>query len=268
MILSDIHIRNLCIWKPVDGYTGTSPPFGWKPLLDPFIEGRQGDDIISCGLSHAGYDLRLGRTVLIFKNSFNEIIDPKRFKNDPQGTYHSRIFDKVTDIADNEAVMIPPGGYILGNSMERICMPSNLKGTCVGKSTLARCGVGINTTPLEPGWEGYLTLEIANHTPCPIKVYVGEGIAQLEFHTLSSDPGQTYDQKGEKGGKYQNQGEEPVPARVVGNEISVVPTTHTVRRNKDRWPWCPTCKGYRRTNTDTLESGHFCEMCDFLLYTD
>lgn len=196
MILNDKSIRELC--------------GGSVPLLSPFSEGVQGGGVISYGLSHAGYDLRLGYTVLIFKNSFSELVDPKEVKKHPE-----RIFDKVEGLNDGERVWIPPQGYILGYSLEYIRVPGHLKGTCVGKSTLARCGIHVNTTPLEPGWEGYLTLEIANHTPCPVCVYAAEGIAQLEFHTLTGAPERDYSQKGEGGGKYQRQGAEPVPARVI-----------------------------------------------------
>ncbi len=76
---------------------------------------------------------------------------------------------------------------------------------------MARCGLLVNTTPLEPGWHGHLTIEISNITPCPALVYAGEGIAQLEFEQLTSEPESDYEAKG---GKYQGQGAEPVPARV------------------------------------------------------
>lgn len=94
--------------------------------------------------------------------------------------------------------------------MEYLRIPSHLKGRCVGKSTLARAGILINTTPLEPGWEGYLTIEIGNVSPCPAKLYVGEGIAQLEFEVLSSLPEMDY---ASKGGIYQGQ-DSVTPPRV------------------------------------------------------
>jgi dCTP deaminase len=89
-------------------------------------------------------------------------------------------------------------------------MPRNLKGQCVGKSTYARCGIIVNTTPLEPGWEGHLTIEIANTSPCEVWLYAGEGIAQLGFELLLSEPEVDYAQKK---GKYNKQGPEPTTAR-------------------------------------------------------
>lgn len=133
MILTDTEIRALC--------ADLAPNVKRiNPMLEPFSEGVQGNNVISFGLSHAGYDMRLGSTVLIFKNTFNEVIDPKKFKNDPK--YHSRLFDKIEDIPTGEQVMIPPHSYILGYTLEYIRMPNNLKGRCVGKSTLARCFSG------------------------------------------------------------------------------------------------------------------------------
>lgn len=201
-ILTDAAIRMLCQGNQFH-----------KPMLEPFIEGEQGKNIISRGLSHAGYDLRLGTKVLIFKNSYNEPINPKTLRNDP--AVMNRVFDIIDDLKEGQQVWIPPHGYILGYSLEYIRMPRHLKGCCTGKSTLARCGIAINTTPIEPGWEGFLTLEIANQTPCPVIVFAGEGIAQLEFHTLFGELNQDYGQKGTTGGKYQKQGAEPVLARVV-----------------------------------------------------
>lgn len=202
MLLNDHEIRALC----VSGARNTPVE---NPLLSPFSLGVQGDNVISYGLSHAGYDLRLGPKVLIFKNSFNQTIDPKRFKVDK--AYNERVFDSLEGIPDGEQVIIPPHSYILGYSLEYIRVRRWLKGRCVGKSTYARCGIMVNTTPLEPGWEGHLTLEIANVTPCPVAVYVGEGIAQLEFEELSAPCKVDY---ADKDGKYNRQEASPVPARV------------------------------------------------------
>ncbi len=198
-LLTDKMIRDLCL-RPW--------PTGAQPMLDPFSESVQKDGVISFGLTHAGYDLRLGTSVYTFKNSFNETISPKRMKKD--GKYIARIFDEQVGLVEGQSVLIPPNGYILGVTLERICMPQHLKGRCVGKSSLARCGVLVNTTPIEPGWRGYLTLEIANVTPCPVEVYVGEGIAQLEFETLEGPVGSDYEAKA---GKYQDQPSAPIPGK-------------------------------------------------------
>lgn len=191
------------------------------PLLCPFSE-QVNEGVISYGLSHAGYDLRLGNELLVFKNSYNEIIDPKRFKDEE---YSRRVFDtvkpgKYMPSGDcfkpysnyvNNGYVIPPHSYALGFSVEYIRMPKWLKGRCVGKSTLARCGILINTTPIEPGWHGHLTIEISNITPCSAIIYAQEGIAQMEFERMVAEPSQDY---GAKSGKYQSQGATPVPARV------------------------------------------------------
>ena len=180
-------------------------------MIEPFSEPVSGNGIISYGLTSAGYDLRLGPEILHFpdrceslcatcsrRGSCDKIADPKAFRNQ---AYIERFFRKET-IAEGNFVWIPPHQYVLGRSLEYLRIPRFLKARCVGKSTMARCGILINTTPLEPEWEGYLTIEIGNITECPAKVYVGEGISQLEFETLSSSPEVSYR---DKGGKYNKQ---------------------------------------------------------------
>ena len=190
---------------------------GDTPMLHPFSEAVSGDGVISYGLSHAGYDLRLGPDILVFKNTLCDEVDPKKFND---GEYQSRVFEKLfyakgfsipdepCRIMDGNRMRIPAGGYILGRSYEYIQVPNDLKGRCVGKSTYARCGIIVNTTPLEPGWKGHLTIEIGNITPCPAVVYIMEGIAQLEFD-LIEPPEKTY-----SGKKYQDQ-IGVTPARVL-----------------------------------------------------
>lgn len=198
-ILADWQIRRLCV---------DLPP-GSEPLISPYSPPVSENGVISFGETHGGYDLRLGNTILVFKNTFHQIISPKRSK---EAGFVERVFDRLVDLKPGQPVVIPSNSYILGYSLERICVPRHLKGRCVGKSSLARCGILLNCTPLEPGWKGYLTLEIANVTPCPVEVYVGEGICQVEFDTLAAAPDVTYGQKA--GAKYQDQGAEPVIGRV------------------------------------------------------
>jgi dCTP deaminase len=193
-ILCDFQIEALCSRKD-------------NPLLEPFNKGIQDGGVISSGLTHMGYDFRLGFLVFILKNTFNETLSPKRMKTDPE--YLRRIFDEVHAV-QGQPIVIPPNGYALGYTLEYIRMPPTLKGHCVGKSSLARCAVIINTTPLEPGWEGHLTLEIGNLSPCPVEVYAGEGIAQVEFFVADHMPDTVYDSNK----KYQSQGPNPVIARV------------------------------------------------------
>ena len=233
MLLSDHEIRELCNpnrteWVRSVGNTLMSIPVmltGPHPvMIEPFSEAVSGGGVISYGLSHAGYDLRLGPEILLFKNSSMQVVDPKAFADEQ---YRKRMFDEwvysaepvsdevrhlvhrwklngqdVTQGGSDNGYVIPPNSYILGRSFEYLRIPRHLKGRCVGKSTMARSGIIINTTPLEPGWEGHLTIEIGNITPCPAKVFVGEGIAQLEFELLSQLPEKDYAQKQ---GKYQSQ---------------------------------------------------------------
>ena len=206
MLLADTEIRKRC----------RAIAYSEKPMIDPFVEGVQSNDIISYGLTSAGYDLRMGLEVLIFKNSFGEAIDPKRFKDQ---TYLDRMFDKLTykhmppDVLNGErlSITIPAHGYILATSYEYLRIPRYLKARCVGKSTYARCGLIVNTTPLEPEWEGNLTIEISNSAPCPSTIYIMEGIAQLEFEQIYGNVETSYK---DKKGKYDQQ-IGVTPARVL-----------------------------------------------------
>lgn len=189
MPLSDRSIRAYC--KP-DSATDL-------PLITPFTEGVKEPGIISYGLTHAGYDLRLAADeVWAFTAAHGEVIDPKMMGN---AEYRDHVFVRRS-FGDHEPIVIPANGYILGRSYETINMPRFLEGLCVGKSTLARCGVLVNTTPLEPGWSGKVTLEIANLGGAPVKIYAMEGICQVLFFPTVGTVEQDYR---EKGGIYQNQ---------------------------------------------------------------
>jgi dCTP deaminase len=168
-----------------------------REMIIPFVE-QYPHGCLSYGLTSAGYDLRLDNSIWVFKNTYAEIVDPKRFK-DPD--YLSSVFD-IRSVPFGDPIVIPARSYVLGQSYETIRMPIDLKGRCVGKSTYARCGIIVNTTPLEPGWFGKLTIEISNSNPCPVRLYTGEGIAQLEFEQLSSPCFKSY---ADKKGKYQGQ---------------------------------------------------------------
>lgn len=184
-MLVDFQIRQLCQGKA-------------KPLLDPFSEGVQGNGVISYGLTHAGYDLRLGLEILQYNKNCDVVVDPKQF-GDPE--YQKVVFNRH-ECKPGEPFILRPHDYVLARSLEYIRMPKDLKATCVGKSTYARSLILVNTTPLEPGWEGHLTIEIGNLSPLRACLYPGEGIAQLEFHRLEALPTCDY---GQKGGKYQGQ---------------------------------------------------------------
>lgn len=172
---------------------------GNKPLILPFSNGQirvneKGEKIISYGLSSYGYDLRLGRKFKIFTNVNNSIIDPKDFS------------DKSFVDFEGDVCIIPPNSFVLAVSAERICMPDNVVGVVLGKSTYARCGISCLATPLEPGWEGYVTLEFANTTPLPAKLYAGEGSCQVLF--FEGEPCEV--SYSTRNGKYNNQISEPV----------------------------------------------------------
>lgn len=164
---------------------------GSRRMLDPFVPilvRKEGEKkVISYGLTSFGYDMRCEPDWRVFSNAHGEIIDPKDFSAKP-------LYDSQA-----ESILIPPNSFVLTVSKEYFRMPPDVIGVCLGKSTYARCGVILNVTPLEPGWEGNLTIELSNSTPLPVRVYANEGIGQILFFRGSS-PLTTYDARS---GKYQ-----------------------------------------------------------------
>ena len=138
-------------------------------MIDPFVEHLDGKGKISYGLSSYGYDIRVADEYKVFTNVHGALVDPKKFDE-----------KAFVDIKAAECV-VPPDSFALARSLEKFKIPREVLAICLGKSTYARCGIIINVTPLEPGWEGYLTIEISNTTPLPAKIYSNEGIAQLLF---------------------------------------------------------------------------------------
>lgn len=138
-------------------------------MIEPFEERLVTKGKISYGLSSYGYDFRVADEFKIFTNVLSTIVDPKNFDE--------RSFVTVR----GEYCIIPPNSFALARSVEYFRIPRDVLGICLGKSTYARCGIIVNVTPLEPEWEGYLTVEISNTTPLPAKIYAFEGIAQLIF---------------------------------------------------------------------------------------
>ena len=148
------------------------------------------EKVISFGLSSFGYDIRADYDWKVFANIYGgTVVDPKDFDE--------RSFVSISD----DHCIIPGNSFALTSSIEKIKMSKNLLGLCIGKSTYARCGIIVNVTPIEPGWEGYITIEVSNTTPLPVKVYSGEGIAQLLFFE-GSLPSTSY---AARAGKYMNQ---------------------------------------------------------------
>lgn len=161
-----------------------------KGMIEPFSENQVREGVISFGVSSYGYDMRISGEFKIFTNINNTIVDPKNF--DPRS-----FVDYKGDVC-----IIPPNSFALGHSVEYFRIPRDVLVICLGKSTYARCGIVVNVTPLEPEWEGHVTIEISNTTPLPARIYANEGIAQLLFIQGSEVCETSY---ADKSGKYQAQ---------------------------------------------------------------
>ncbi len=161
-----------------------------KGMIEPFSENQVREGVISFGVSSYGYDMRIADEFKIFTNINNTIVDPKNF--DPRS-----FVDFKGDVC-----IIPPNSFALGHSVEYFRIPRDVLVICLGKSTYARCGIVVNVTPLEPEWEGHVTIEISNTTPLPAKIYANEGIAQLLFLGGEEVCQVSY---ADKAGKYQAQ---------------------------------------------------------------
>ncbi len=165
-----------------------------EAMIEPFVDGQvryvNDEKIISYGLSSYGYDARLADEFMIFTNVDNAIVDPKEFNS-------KSFVERKGDVC-----VIPPNSFVLCRTVEYFKIPKDALVICLGKSTYARCGLIVNVTPLEPGWEGHVTLEISNTTPLPAKIYANEGVCQFLFFKGSSSCDVTYDARG---GKYMGQ---------------------------------------------------------------
>ena len=161
-----------------------------RELIKPFVAKQKADGNISYGLSSFGYDARVSNEFKIFTDVDSALVDPKNFRNN---SFVSR--------KSNECV-IPPNSFVLASTVEYFKIPKDILVICLGKSTYARCGIIVNVTPLEPSWEGHVTLEFSNTTPLPAKIYANEGAAQFVFLKGSEEPETTYDQRN---GKYMKQ---------------------------------------------------------------
>ncbi len=164
-------------------------------MIEPFEpqQVRQlpdGRRVISYGTSSYGYDVRCAPEFLVFTNIHSAVVDPKDFD--------TRSFVDIKD----DVCIIPPNSFALARTIEYFCIPDDVLTLCVGKSTYARCGIIVNVTPLEPGWEGHVTLEFSNTTSLPARIYANEGIAQVLFFK-GEEPCETNYR--ERKGKYQGQ---------------------------------------------------------------
>jgi dCTP deaminase len=163
-------------------------------MIEPFEPGQirhaNNERIISYGTSSYGYDVRCSDEFKIFTNINSAIVDPKAFDE-------NSFVDVKSDVC-----IIPPNSFALARTIEYFRIPRNVLTVCLGKSTYARCGIIVNVTPLEPEWEGHVTLEFSNTTPLPAKIYANEGVAQMLFFESDEVCDVSYK---DRGGKYQGQ---------------------------------------------------------------
>jgi len=161
-----------------------------KAMIEPFVESQRRDGVISYGLSSYGYDARVADEFKIFTNVDSAVVDPKDFAS-------NSFVDRKTDVC-----IIPPNSFALARTVEYFRVPRDVLVICLGKSTYARCGIIVNVTPLEPGWEGHVTLEFSNTTPLPAKIYANEGACQFLF-LQGNEPCET--SYADRAGKYMGQ---------------------------------------------------------------
>jgi len=163
-------------------------------MIDPFapqqVKSIDRKRIVSYGTSSYGYDVRCAKEFKIFTNINSAVVDPKNFDI-------NSFVDVTTDVC-----IIPPNSFVLARTIEYFKIPRNVLTICLGKSTYARCGIIVNVTPLEPEWEGHVTLEFSNTTPLPAKIYANEGVAQMLFYEADEICEISYK---DRGGKYQGQ---------------------------------------------------------------
>lgn len=200
-IKSDKWIRQQC-----------NPPLGVRPpMIEPYEPGQvryriprdnQGgglilgesydpQKVISYGTSSYGYDIRCADEFKVFTNIHSTLVDPKNFDE-----------KSFVDISGKGFCIIPPNSFALARTVEYFRIPKDVLVICLGKSTYARCGIIVSPTPLEPEWEGHVTLEFSNTTPLPAKIYANEGCAQMLFFQSDEQCETTYK---DRGGKYQGQ---------------------------------------------------------------
>jgi dCTP deaminase len=159
-------------------------------MIEPFVDAQTREGVISYGLSSYGYDARVSSEFKIFTNVHSVTVDPKNFDEES-------FVDRETDVC-----VIPPNSFALARTVEYFRIPRDVLVICLGKSTYARCGIIVNVTPLEPEWEGHVTLEFSNTTPLPAKIYANEGASQFLFLKGEGEPEVSY---ADRKGKYMHQ---------------------------------------------------------------
>jgi len=191
-VLSDEQIR----WLAVN-----------RNMIHPFVDhavrtSETGERILSYGLGSYGYDFRVDDDWKVFTpTGRNHVVDPKKMD-----------MNAFVSVKGEGSVVIPANGFVLARSVERFVIPDDVICIVFTKSSYARCGIAMQLTPLEPGWTGYVTVEIGNTTPHQARVYANEGVGQILFLKGSIPCNKTYANKNEGGaaGKYQEQ-----PAQIV-----------------------------------------------------
>jgi len=161
-----------------------------KGMIEPFVETQKRDGVISYGLSSYGYDARVSEEFKVFTNVDSVVVDPKDFSR-------KGFVERAGPIC-----VIPPNSFVLARTVEYFRVPRDILVICLGKSTYARCGIIVNVTPLEPEWEGHVTLEFSNTTPLPARVYANEGACQFLFLKGEGPCEVSY---ADRGGKYMHQ---------------------------------------------------------------
>jgi len=167
-----------------------------RGMIEPFEDGLSREGVISYGLSSYGYDARVSNEFKIFTNVDSAVVDPKQFSA-------TGFVDRELDVC-----VIPPNSFALARTVEYFRIPRDVLVICLGKSTYARCGIIVNVTPLEPEWEGHVTLEFSNTTPLPARIYANEGAAQFIFLKADEECEVSY---ADRKGKYQGQRGVTVP---------------------------------------------------------
>ena len=170
---------------------GMIEPF--EPKQVRYVDNKK---VISYGVSSYGYDVRCAPEFKIFTNINSAVVDPKNFTP-----------DSFVDV-ESDVCIIPPNSFALARTVEYFRIPRDVLVVCLGKSTYARCGIIVNVTPLEPEWEGQVTLEFSNTTTLPAKIYANEGVAQMLFFQSDEPCAVSYK---DRGGKYQGQKGVTVP---------------------------------------------------------
>lgn len=170
-------------------------------MITPFENSQQANGQISYGLSSYGYDARVADEFKVFTNVHSVIVDPKDFSA-------QSFVERKSDVC-----IIPPNSFVLARTVEYFKIPRDTLVICLGKSTYARCGIIVNVTPLEPEWEGHVTLEFSNTTPLPAKIYANEGACQFLFLQASEVCEVSY---ADRKGKYQGQTGVTLPRMLGG----------------------------------------------------